>query len=532
MLKALLKKQFLELNAFYFQDKKTGKRRSGLGTILFIGLFVLLFAGLGYTFYMLCGSFAPLLKTEFPWLYYSLTGLMALLYGTLGSVFNTYTGLYHAKDNDLLLSMPIDPGKILLVRITGVFAMGLLYESMVMIPALITRFQAPGAGAGVVLSGIMLWLLIGVLITALSCLLGYGVAALSGKFKKNKSALTVIFSLAFFAAYYYFFSQAYSVIQSLLMNSEETSHVFKSFIYPMFALGMAGEGHGIYLLGCVVSTAVLMVLVWALLRHSFIHITTKKEDGPKAVYQEETIKARDLEKALFQRELRRFLASPTYMLNAGLGAVLMTAAGIASVVFAPRIRRITEIVPAEYASLLPIIVAAACCLMAGTNVITAPSVSLEGENIWILQCLPVPIGKVFNAKLYLHWALTMIPALMMLAGMAVALQMAVFDAFLCGVLLLGFIQLSSILGLILNLKMPNLKWTNETVAVKQSGAVAIALFGSWLLALVLGAAGFYLRQRVSAMQYLLIVIVLLSLINRLLNRWLKEKGERIFSTLA
>ena len=42
MLKALLKKQFLELNAFYFQDKKTGKIRSKGGTAGFVLLFVFL----------------------------------------------------------------------------------------------------------------------------------------------------------------------------------------------------------------------------------------------------------------------------------------------------------------------------------------------------------------------------------------------------------------------------------------------------------------------------------------------------------
>ena len=37
----------------------------------------------------------------------ALMGLLAVFLGAFGSVFNTYSGLYLAKDNDLLLSMPM-----------------------------------------------------------------------------------------------------------------------------------------------------------------------------------------------------------------------------------------------------------------------------------------------------------------------------------------------------------------------------------------------------------------------------------------
>lgn len=144
MFKTLLKKQFLELNSFYFQDKKTGKMRSKKSTVIYVLLFALLFIGLGVAFYEMSKLFAPLLYTPASWLYFCLMGMMAIIMGVFGSVFNTYAGLYHAKDNDLLLSMPIPPSKILLVRIVGVMLMSLLYEGMVIIPVIIARFtQAP-----------------------------------------------------------------------------------------------------------------------------------------------------------------------------------------------------------------------------------------------------------------------------------------------------------------------------------------------------------------------------------------------------
>ena len=50
MFKALLKKQLLEVNQFYFKDRKTGKNRSVKGTVGYVLLFSLVFsiaAGIG-----------------------------------------------------------------------------------------------------------------------------------------------------------------------------------------------------------------------------------------------------------------------------------------------------------------------------------------------------------------------------------------------------------------------------------------------------------------------------------------------------
>lgn len=59
------------------------------------------------------------------WLYFALMGLLAILLGSFGSVFNTYSGLYLAKDNDLLLSMPIPVNAIMGARLLSVYLLGL-----------------------------------------------------------------------------------------------------------------------------------------------------------------------------------------------------------------------------------------------------------------------------------------------------------------------------------------------------------------------------------------------------------------------
>ena len=204
MLKALFRKQFLELNSFYFQDKKTGQLRSKKKMISTIVLYALLFVFLAAAFFAMSVSFSALLYTETPWLYYALTGMVAILLGVFGSVFNTYAGMYHAKDNELLLSMPIPPAQILLVRVFGIALMSVMYEAIVFVPAVIVRFISAPVSITCGIFSVLLFFVIAVVIIVLTCFLGWIVALLAAKFK-NKSFLTVIFALVFFAAYYYFF---------------------------------------------------------------------------------------------------------------------------------------------------------------------------------------------------------------------------------------------------------------------------------------------------------------------------------------
>ena len=135
MTKTLFKKQMMELFSFFWQDKKKNKNRTGIRLIMSVLLYLGIFGMLAVMFYFVADVLCePLAAANMSWLYFSLTGIIGVIMGAFGSVFNTYASLYAAKDNDLLLSMPIPSSRILLVRLSGVYAMGLLYEMLVMIP--------------------------------------------------------------------------------------------------------------------------------------------------------------------------------------------------------------------------------------------------------------------------------------------------------------------------------------------------------------------------------------------------------------
>ena len=90
---------------------------------------------------------------------------------------------------------------------------------------------------------------------------------------------------------------------------------------------------------------------------------------------------------------------------------------------------------------------------------------------------------------------------------------------------------SAVYGLVIGVRMPLLNWTNEVAPIKQSGAVAAAMFGGWILIVVF--AGLYLLAgyRIGAAAYFFLWAVLLAAAALALLRWLDTKGAAAFAAL-
>ena len=213
MLKTLVKKQLMEIFRSYFYNAKTNERRSKGATVAFIVLFaaVMIVVIGGMFFGMSFALCAPLAQAGMSWLYFAIMSLMAVFLGAFGSVFNTYAGLYAAKDNDLLLSLPIPVRTLMASRLLGVYLMGLMYSAVVIVPAVIVYWMRISAAPRYILGGVLLTVLISVFVLTLSCALGWLVAKVSRKLK-HKSFITVIVSLAGLAIYYFFVLDRKSVV--------------------------------------------------------------------------------------------------------------------------------------------------------------------------------------------------------------------------------------------------------------------------------------------------------------------------------
>ncbi|MDD6094688.1 MAG: hypothetical protein PUC29_02985 [Clostridia bacterium] len=533
MLKILLKKQMTEIFRGYFYDAKKNKSRSKAGTVaymvLFLGIMVGLLGGMfTYLSLAICGA---LTAAGMDWLYFALMGLLAVLLGVFGSVFNTYSCLYLSKDNDLLLSMPIPVNVIMASRLLTVYLMGLMYSLVVILPAVIVYWVTASVSAGVILGGLLIILLISVFVLTLSCALGWVVAKISLKLK-NKSFITVVVSLAFIGGYYFVYFKAQSMIQDLLANAAVYGEKIKGAAYPLYLFGRVGSGDAYAVLTVSAVVIALFALMWMLISRSFLKIATSSGHTAKKEYKETAVKQKGIAAALLTKEFGRFTASPNYMLNCGLGILLLPICGVLILWQGSAVISVLNEVFGGRAGCIPVLLCAAVCMLASMNDMAAPSVSLEGKSLWLLQSLPVTPWQVLRAKLGMQLILTEIPVLFCTVCIAFIYPFTPIELLLTVLVPMSYVLFSALFGLFLGLKMPNLNWTSEITPIKQSAPVTIALFSGFGYTALL-CLGFMLLNgwKLGFAGYMSLFGALTLALCGLLWFWLRNKGCSRFASL-
>ena len=504
IVKLLLRKQLKEIFRSYFYNPKTNKKRSVFSTAIWFVFFALVMVGLlgGIFTYLALTLAKPLGAVGMGWLYYVLMTLIAILLGVFGSVFNTYSGLYLAKDNDLLLSLPIEPTAIMTSRLLGVYLMGLMYSAVVLLPTVIVGWICMPLTPMRVVGGLLLILLTSVFVLILSCLLGWVVARVSLKLK-NKNIVVVLLSLVFIGLYYFFYFKASEYIRDLVANAVVYGDAVREKAWFVYQLGRIGEGNlaaMVLFFGIVALMAMLMWIVTA-------------------------------QQALYEKEYRRFLSSANYMLNTGLGTVVLLLGGIALIWKGRDLVELFQMLFEGSVEAVAVLLATVVCFAASMNEMAAPSVSLEGKNLWIAKSLPVSARDCLMAKLKLQLRLTTIPTLFCSACAATTLSGdALLTATVVGVPVL-FSVLMACFDLTIGTARANVRWTNEISPIKQSLAVIIALFGGWVFSLLPGGAYLLLRDRLPYWAYLTLVLAVFAAATALLLLWIRTRGAKRFEEL-
>ena len=471
----------------------------------------------------------PLSEQGLDWLYFSIMGLLTLGVGVIGSVFTTFSTLYKAKDNELLLAMPIPPSRILLARMLIVFLMNLFFCVLVWVPAVIVHGST---GLPLVFQIILLFVLTA-LVTVLTCFLGWLLALITSRLN-NKTFFTVLLSLLFIGLYYFLYFKMDSILKSILLNSSSFAESIKGWGYPMWQLGLAATGSVPSMIGFTLASAALFVLTCAILSRTLLNLLTAKHTGKKAVYREKREKQAGADAALLRKELRRFVSSATYLLNSGFGMLIMTAAAVFVFIKAPAAKPLLEKIESALGQIrvLPVIGALAVCFICSMDCVSAASVSLEGKQIWVLQSMPVEAERVLRAKKRVHILLNIIPAALLTAAIGVAIGADAIEIMLMILMVAAFLWFSSLFGLMMNLIKPNLEWTNEAVPIKQGMPVMFSLFGGWLICAALLVLSLVLSAVLGSKILLVICCALFALISLLMERWMKRRGAEIFRHLT
>ncbi len=533
MIKALLKKQLLEVFSYLFMTNKRKTRRTGKALAGALALYGCLFVYLGVMIFLmarfLCEALVPMGLT---WFYFAIMALMALVLGVVGSVFNSYTTLYLAKDNDTLLAMPIPPRAVLLARLSGVYVSGLFFELLVMLPATVAWLMYGEPTPLGAVFALLIPFVLSFFVLSLSCLLGLLVAAIAARIRRKNLVITIL-SIAFLALYFWGYSKLMRSLTDLMGVIGDVAERVKGPLFPLYHMGRAAEGEALSMLIFTGLVLGIFLVIFLALSRSFLTLATANRGVARRAYRRGRASQKSVGRALWMRELKRFAASPTYLLNCGLTVLMLPVIGVLALVFKEDVQAMLPLFEALVGreGEIPLILAAMLGMMMSTVYITAPSVSLEGKSLWVVQSLPVSPREVLYAKLLMHLAIGAPAALVTVVCLLIAVEPPLPFVLLIPLFVLLLSLLGALFGLFANLKFPNLHWTNETAPVKQSMSVFLTLFGGWVLILALGALYVAVRDIVTPVWYLVLVCLLLAGLSVGLFGWIRRRGAEIFANL-
>lgn len=534
MLKLLLKKQFAELKYSYFRDKKTGQALSKSKffgkALLLAGLYILFCI----TFYMLASllviTFEPI---NAMWIIFALMALLTIVFGTFVNMFATKALIYDAKDNELLMSLPIQDKDIVLSRLVVTFAQCLIYTSMIWLPTIVCYLVMVEFDVLVLVCGLVVLLVLTALTTVLSCLFGYLIALVSKLFK-GKSFLTTFFTIAFIALYYYLYFNAKNYLDYLVLHIGEAEDFFIKNGFAFYSIGKASLGNLLYLAIVVIVGLALSYICYIVIRRNYARLIRMHGSSNAKKFNDKVSKQKSVGKALMGKELKHFLSNSTYTLNAGLGVLLMLVGAVLLVIFKDDVSGFVDIVNQIpiISDMFPIMLISGIACIVSMDCLSTPAVSLEGKTYWIVRTLPVSSYNVLDSKRQLQFKMNVVSALVLILVSTFIMGIGDFKQILMVFTVIVYTSFISFFDLFLGIKGANLKWTSEIVPIKQASNILVAIFGGFIIAATIMAGYYFLYEKISVEIYLCGLIVVFALLTKLIDKWIRTKGVKEFESLG
>lgn len=529
MLKTLI---LLRLKGLFLRQTRSSKKKSSsLGKII---LMILLFGYVGIVFIALFGGMfysiiEPLHLMNLDSLYFVLMSLFIIIFCFIGSVFITHHEIYEAKDNELLLSMPIKNRDILLSRVLTILILNYIFELIIAIPAFGVYVYMIGMNV------IQIILFMGVIMTlpffvlALSCLFGWILAHILVKVKA-KNIITIVLYVAFMAVYFYAINSIEGYIGWLIQNGTSLAKAIEKGAFPIYHLGIAlSQGNIVSFLIYALCAVLPFVAVIYLLSRNFIKLATNKPKMKKIVYKEKELKTSSMKKALLMREIKHFTSNAMVMLNGAVGIMFCVIGTVGIFVYADDISMVFYQIPHIQDLLTPIL-----CLVGisvnSMNMISASSISLEGNRLWIIKSLPIEAKDILQIKFLLHFLLCVPAGIIFSLATIIVFKVSFFHALLIIIAPILFTIFIDLLGLLLNLWKPKFDWINETVCVKQSMPVMLTMFIAMGMAFAIAMMYVFIGDMLSINIYMYCVFIIFIVVDLflyyLLNTWgIKRFGE-------
>lgn len=458
------------------------KRNKAIGTLVAFCLVGLMMLGMSYGFFL--GMCMGLNALGAPGLTLVIACAAASLVAIVTTVFKVAPTLFAFKDFDLVMSLPIDVRTVVMSRVLRLYGANLFFTAFVMLPAAVAYLVFEPQGVLFHLLFVLTFLFVPLIPIAIASVVGTLISMVGMGFR-HKNLVTIVLSLLLLVGYMSATmsfgraaDQSPEALEALLADIGAAATEAVSRVYPpaeWYASGLQGDvGKALLFVG--VSTALFALFVVAAAK-GFNRLNTRLSgSGPARRGAVRDQKSAAPLMALYIKEIRRYFASPLYVLNTGIGAILLILTAVGLLVSGEEALAVSlemSNLPEILGKAAPFVMSLFVC-MSGT---TASSISIEGNKLWQLKALPLPIADIFLAKLLVSFTV-MAPAIL-IAGTIfnIVLGTDIAGALLVYLVPLLYMAFIACFGLYMNLLFPKFDWKSETEVIKQGTPMLASIFG-------------------------------------------------------
>lgn len=468
---------FFNINRVLHENDKKEKRR--LVTFSVLMLFVVIIMT-GYSAGLAIGAAYLGMADVLPPLI-----LLVCAATTLAITFFKSNGvLFGFRDYDMVMSLPVKSVAIITSRLLSVYAMNFIISGIIMLPSIIIYGTTYSVSLSVWVMLILSLFLASLLPMMISMIAGVVITAISVNFR-YKNIVTIILSMAvilILLAGSFAIPQEEFVLTELLASAVQT--VYR--IYPIAELytnALANNDWRCFLQFAFISLIVTILFVILLsvfyqkINSALFSVRSKSD------YRLGTLKTSTPFKTLYNKELRRLISSPTYIMNTCIGAVLMLVVSFAFLfIDIEQIGTMLDLpdIAMWIKPLSPWLVT----FFVGISTAASSSISLEGKSRWLMCSAPVSSTVIFNAKIAVSLTYLVPSVFISCILLAIGLQTGFIETIILFAIPLLFSVFITVVGLVFNLKFPKYDWTSEYHAVKQSVSV-IATVGTGIVTVLI-----------------------------------------------
>lgn len=430
--------------------------------------------------------------------------------------------LFAYKDYDILMSLPIKTSTVIASRFTNLYLWNTAFTAVVMVPMgiIYSMYEKPGVYfVAVYIIGI---LLAGLIPTTVATIIGAFVTAAASRFR-FRSLFTTIISMVIvlgilsvssgFAGRQLGVTTADGTIDTERF-SQLTSAISSALVhaYPpawLYQKGVVSGNVGCFLLFAAISVAWYVLFVWVLSKYYKKINTAVSAQQSKSDFKMKSLRQNSMLKALYRKEWKRWTSSSVYMTNTIIGALFAIAASI--FLYAKGAGPILDSMglPMLQHAVVAIIPFFSCILL-GMCCTTCSSLSLEGKNLWILRCLPIPSAEIYKSKILVNLTISVPCALVSSAIFSLAMRPGAAWVLFYFLIPLAYCFFTAVWGMWINIRIPNFEWENETQVIKQGASTLLGMFPEMLFAIVMLLLALALPLPHLANALILFVVILMA----------------------